>query len=135
MFIIFPVVVQIFHHILSGSMVNITNLPKIHDYLQFFQVSLCSANNSNINSELVKQFFRKFRSFLVPGLQLGKSRISQDKKTILKKCRNFDDISKIHHFTKSPKKCWWRLTPAIKNFWPRQSLHNCISKYNVKIRS
>ena len=35
---------------------------------------------ANMDYELVKRFFRKFRSFLAPGLQVRKSRISRDKK-------------------------------------------------------
>ena len=59
-------------------------IPKMHDYLQILKNSLCAINNSNTNSELTKRFFRKFRSFLAPGLQVRKSRISRDKKRLWK---------------------------------------------------
>ena len=52
-------------------------MPKIHDYLQYLQIPLCAINNSNADSELIKLFFRKFRNFLDPGLQVRKSRISR----------------------------------------------------------
>ena len=53
-------------------------MPKIHDYLQISQIPPCAINNSNVDSEPRKRFFRKFRNFLAPGLQVRKSRISRD---------------------------------------------------------
>ena len=53
-------------------------MPKFDDYLQISQIPLCAINNSNVDSEPRKRYFRKFRNFLAPGLQVRKSRISRD---------------------------------------------------------
>ena len=55
-------------------------IPNIQDYLQYSQVPQCAINGFNIDYEARKRFFGKFRNFLVPGVQVGKSRISRDKK-------------------------------------------------------
>ena len=59
-------------------------IPKIHNYLQILEISQCHMNNSNLDSELIKPFFRKFRKFLTPGLQVPTSLISWGKKEFWK---------------------------------------------------
>ena len=80
----FPPAVENLHFILPGRIVNFTNMPKMHNYLQKLKIYLCATNSSNVDSDLIKRFFRKFRSFLAPGLQVHKSRISRDKKDFWK---------------------------------------------------
>ena len=55
-------------------------IPIMHDYLQYSQVPQSAINELNIDSEARKRFFRNFEKFLVPGLQVQKSRISRDMK-------------------------------------------------------
>ena len=59
---------------------NITNNSKNTRLFANFATQLppCAINNSNVDSEPGKRFFRKFRDFLAPGLQVRKSRISRD---------------------------------------------------------
>ena len=56
----------------------------MHDYLQISQISPSALNSSHVDSELIKRLLRQFGSFLVPGLQVRKSRISRDKKDFSK---------------------------------------------------
>ena len=55
-------------------------------------------NGSDTDSEAGKRFFRNFRNFLVPGMHVRKTRISEDKEQFSK----FGDISKIPPFYKAP---------------------------------
>ena len=75
---IFPLAVQILDYPFRGKLQTSPIIPKIHDYLQISQIPQCAINNSNIDSERRKWFFRKFKNFLAPGLQVRKSRISRD---------------------------------------------------------
>ena len=56
--------------ILIGSETDKPTMEAANPYYEYF----------NIDFELTKLFFRKFRSFLAPGVQVRKSRISRDKK-------------------------------------------------------
>ena len=55
-------------------------VPARRNYLQYSQVPQSAINELNIDSEARKRFFRNFEKFLVPGLQVQKSRISRDMK-------------------------------------------------------
>ena len=80
----FPLAVQIFHYTHTGRCWLSLKKPKIHDYLQISQISLCAINTSNADSELMKRFFGKFKNFLAPGFRVRKSRILLDKKQFWK---------------------------------------------------
>ena len=97
-------------------------IPKMHDYLQKSQIPLCAINNTNIDSELRKRFFRKFRNFSAPGLQVRKSRISWDKTDFWKIVVILTIFGKFTIF-QSPLKCvdegWhrrWKKSEFIYNF-------------------
>ena len=81
---VFPLAFQTLHYPYRGKWWISRILPKIRDYLQISHFPPCAINNSNLDFELTKRFLRKFRSFLVPGSQVRKSRISRDKKQIWK---------------------------------------------------
>ena len=49
--------------------------------------------------------------------------------------RNFGQILKICSFSMSPKMCWWRLTPTILNFWPKNLHLFTTSKFHLIIAS
>ena len=65
-------------------LMGILKITKMLDYLQISKVTQSAINNSKSDSKGRKQFFRKFRDFLTPGLQVRKSRISRDKKEFWK---------------------------------------------------
>ena len=75
-----------------------TKFSKNADYLQYFLFPPCAMNGSDTDSEVGKRFFRNFRNFLVPGMHVRKTRISEDKEQFSK----FGDISKIPPFYKAP---------------------------------
>ena len=63
---------------------GIVDITKILDYLQISKLLQSAVNKLKPDSEARKQFFRKFKNFLTPGLQVRKSRISRDKKEFWK---------------------------------------------------
>ena len=76
---LFPLAVQILDFAYRGWYWISLIITKMRIYLQISKLSPCAMNNPKVDSGLIKRFFRKFRSFLVPGLRVRKSHISRDK--------------------------------------------------------
>ena len=93
-----------------SSLREILDITKVLDYLQISKVTQSAINDSKADSEARKQFFRKFRKFLTPGLQVRKSRISR-----VKEFWKFRYFCKYPSFSESPTKGCWRLTAFQKN--------------------
>ena len=113
---IFPLAVQMLNPPFVGKCSISQIMPKIHDYLEYSQIPLCVMNNSNSDSELEKRFFRKFRNFLAPGVQVRKSRISRVKTNFWKIVVNLTIFGKSTIFQsplKSVDESWHR---RYKNF-------------------
>ena len=79
------VLCRVFHDFSSGGP-NIGNpskgeyegISEICNYLQISHILRCAINKSDVDSDARKLFFRKFRNFSAPGLQVRKSHISRD---------------------------------------------------------
>ena len=61
------------------------------------------------------------------------NRIFREIKKIFENLTQFWRYFRNPRFSMSPKMCWWRLTPAIKIFWPKSSLYIHILKNHEKI--